>query len=112
MKTAMKFNSIVPGLAAALMFSLGAASAVHAAEQTRALHQAFPAGAAEVRLANLAGRLEIVPGQGGEVVVDATLHGDADSTAETQSILAQMKWVKSHDKKGREEWARSYPVET
>ena len=112
MKTVMKSNSRVPVLAAALMLSLGAAvTAAHAAEQTRTLHQAFPAGAAEVRLANLAGRLEIVPGQGGEVVVDATLHGDADSSAETQRILAQMKWVKSHDKKGREEWALSYPVD-
>jgi DUF4097 and DUF4098 domain-containing protein YvlB len=111
MKIAMKFNSRLPALGAAVMLSLGAAPAIHAAEQTRALHQTFPAGAAEVRLANLAGRLEIVPGQGGEVVVDATLHGEADSATETQSILAQMKWVKSHDKKGREEWALSYPVE-
>ncbi|HEX3557332.1 MAG TPA: DUF4097 family beta strand repeat-containing protein [Thermoanaerobaculia bacterium] len=109
----MKSNPKVPALAAALMLSLGvaAAPAVQAAEQTRALHQAFPAGAAEVRLANLAGRIEIVPGRGGEVVVDATIHGEADSAAETQRILAQMKWVRSHDKKGREEWALSYPVE-
>lgn len=112
MKFVLKSNSRVPELAAALLLLLGArASTVQAAEQTRALHQAFPAGAAEVRLANLAGRLEIVPGQGREVVVDATIHGDADSSAETQRILAQMKWVKSHDKKGREEWALSYPVE-
>ncbi|HEX4965482.1 MAG TPA: DUF4097 family beta strand repeat-containing protein [Thermoanaerobaculia bacterium] len=109
----MKSISKVPALAAALMLALGvgAAAALHADEQTRAVHQAFPAGAAEVRLANLAGRIEIVPGKGGEVVVDATVHGDAGSAAETQRILAQMKWVKSHDKKGREEWALSYPVE-
>src|SRR5436309_7508992 len=105
MKLVMQSNPRVPALAAALMLSLGVA---HAAEQTRALHQAFPAGAAEVRLANLAGRIEIVPGRGGEVVVDATIHGDADGAAETQRILAQMKWVRSHDKKGREEWALSY----
>jgi len=112
MRFVLKSNSRVPELAAALLLLLGArASTLQAAEQTRALHQAFPAGAAEVRLTNLAGRLEIVPGQGREVVVDATIHGDADSTAETQRILAQMKWVKSHDKKGREEWALSYPVE-
>lgn len=111
MKLTMRPNSKVPGVAAALMLSLGTAAVVQAAEQTRALHQAFPAGAAEVRLANLAGRLEIVPGQGREVVVDATIHGDADGTAETQRILADMKWVKSRDKKGREEWALSYPVE-
>ncbi|HSS49474.1 MAG TPA: DUF4097 family beta strand repeat-containing protein [Thermoanaerobaculia bacterium] len=112
MKFVLKSNSRVPELVAALLLLLGArTSGVQAAEQTRALHQAFPGGAAEVRLANLAGRLEIVPGPGREVVVDATIHGDADGTAETQRILAQMKWVKSHDKKGREEWALSYPVE-
>jgi DUF4097 and DUF4098 domain-containing protein YvlB len=111
MRFTMRSNSKVPALGAALMLSLGAAAAVQAAEQTRALHQVFPAGAGEVRLENLAGRLDIVPGQGHEVVVDATIHGDADSTAETQRILAQMKWVKARDKKGREEWALSYPVE-
>jgi DUF4097 and DUF4098 domain-containing protein YvlB len=110
MRFTMRSDSKVPALGAALMLTLGAAAAVQAAEQTRVLHQAFPAGA-EVRLANLAGRLDIVPGQGHEVVVDATIHGDADSAGETQRILAQMKWVKSHDRKGREEWALSYPVE-
>src|SRR4029077_14069517 len=101
MKFVLKSNSRVPELAAALLLLLGArASSVQAAEQTRALHQAFPAGAAEGRLGNFGGRLEPVPRRGREVVVDATIHGDADSTAETQRILAQMKWVKSHDKKG------------
>ena len=90
------------------MLSLAAATAAHAAEQTRGFRQAFPAGA-QVRLANLAGRIELVRGQGAEVMVDATVHADAG--AETQRLLADMRWVRSHDKKGREEWALSYPVE-
>jgi DUF4097 and DUF4098 domain-containing protein YvlB len=104
----MKPISRMSALSAALMLSLGVAA--NAAEQTRAFRQPFPAGA-EVRLANLAGRIELVPGQGSDVVVDATIHADADSAAETQRLLSGMKWVRSHDKKGREEWALSYPVE-
>lgn len=103
----------MPALAAAwmLLAGVGAAPDLHAAAKTRAFRHAFPSGQEEVRLANLAGRIEIVRGQGKEVVVDATVHADAGSAAETQQLLQNMKWVKSHDRKGREEWALSYPVE-
>lgn len=84
---------------------------LHAEPQTRAFRQAFPTGQEEVRLANLAGRIEIVRGQGNEMVVDATVHAEASSPAETQRLLQGMKWVKSRDKKGRPEWALSYPVD-
>jgi hypothetical protein len=103
--------SRMSALAAALTLLAGAAPALHAATQSRAFRQAFPMGEAEVRLANLAGRIEIVRGQGREVVVDATVHADAGSNAETQRLLQGMKWVRSHDRKGRDEWALSYPVE-
>ena len=101
----------MPALAAALLLVAGAAPALYAQVQTRAFRQAFPSGQGEVRLANLAGRIEIVHGQGNEVVVDATIHADAGNSAETQRLLQGMKWVKSHDRKGRQEWALSYPVE-
>lgn len=109
----MKRNTSMPALAAALMLlaGVGMVPALHAAQQTRAFRQAFPGGRGEIRLANLAGRIEIVRGQGREVVVETTVHADASSTAETQRLLQGMKWVKSHDRKGREEWALSYPVE-
>ena len=64
-----------------------------------------------MRLANLAGHIEIVRGQGPSVVVDATVHAEAGSAAETQRLLQGMRWVKGHDRKGREEWALSYPVD-
>jgi len=89
-----------------------AAPAVYAAEpalQSRSFRQAFPAGA-EVRLANLAGRVEVVPGPGDQVIVDATVRGDAGNAGETKKILDGMRWIKSHDRKGRPEWALSYPV--
>src|SRR5262249_21326423 len=69
-----------------------------------------PAGQT-LRLANLAGRVELVPGPGANVTVDATVHAEGDSAAETQKLLSGMRWVKSHDAKGRGEMALSYPVE-
>lgn len=103
----MRTNSKVPALAAGLMIA-GAAIA-SAAPQTRAFRHAFPEGQAELRLANLAGRIELVRGQGKEVVIDATVHAEAGG--QTQNLLHGMKWVKSRDREGREEWALSYPVE-
>ncbi|HEY7213506.1 MAG TPA: DUF4097 family beta strand repeat-containing protein [Thermoanaerobaculia bacterium] len=100
----------MPALAAALMLVAGA-PALHAAPQTRAFRQALPALGPETRLANLAGRIEIVRGQGNEVVAEVTVHAEGENAAETQQLLQGMKWVKSHDRKGREEWALSYPVE-
>jgi DUF4097 and DUF4098 domain-containing protein YvlB len=86
------------------------APAAHAAGlQSRSFRQPFPAGS-EVRLANLAGRVELVPGQGNQVIVDVTVRGDAGDAAVTKKILDGMHWVKSHDRKGRPEWALSYPV--
>lgn len=99
----------IPAAASVLMLAIGVgiAPAAFAETQTRAFRQAFPA-AGTVRLANLAGRVELVRGQGKEVVVEATVHADAGR--ETQSLLQSMKWVKSRDREGREEWALSYPV--
>jgi putative adhesin len=107
----MNRSTSMPALGAALMLFAGAVPALYAAPQTRAFRQAFPAGGGEVRLANLAGRIEIVRGQTREVVVEATVHAEGESAGETQRLLQGMKWVKSHDRKGREEWALSYPVD-
>lgn len=94
--------------AATLLILAGAASAE---TKTRSFRHAFPAGQSELRLANLAGRIQLVPGAGNQVVVEATVHAEGDSAAETQRLLQEMKWVRSEDREGREEWALSYPVE-
>jgi hypothetical protein len=106
----------MPGRAALAAWMLtaacGGALAVHAEGiKSRAFRQAFPPQTAEIRLANLAGHVELVRGDGKDVVVDATVHGEAASDAETQKILDGMKWVRAKDSKGRDEWALSYPVE-
>jgi len=99
---------------AALMLTavLGAALTAQADDtRSRAFRQAFPPQAAEIRLANLAGHVELVRGDGKDVIVEATVHAEGSSAAETQKLLDGMKWVRSKDAKGRDEWALSYPVE-
>ncbi|HEY2291565.1 MAG TPA: DUF4097 family beta strand repeat-containing protein [Thermoanaerobaculia bacterium] len=108
MKPEMKFPALALGLTLAAV--LGSTAALCAQEQARSFQQPFPANG-EVRIANLAGRVEIVKGQGPNVVVDTTAHADFSSAAETQQQLQGLRWVKGHDKKGREEWQLSYPVE-
>ena len=108
MKPEMRFPALALGLT--LAAALGGTAALSAQEQVRSFQQPFPANA-EVRIANLAGRVEIVKGQGPNVVVDATAHADFSGAGETQRQLQALHWVKGHDKKGREEWQLSYPVE-
>src|SRR6476661_2666439 len=106
----MKPETKIPALALGLMLVAGGTAALFAEPQVRSFQQPFPA-TGEIRLANLAGHIEIVRGQGPNVVVDATVHAEAGSAAETQRLLQGMRWVKGHDKKGRPEWALSYPVD-
>jgi len=96
--------------AALLVFAAVPAWAGGVATETRIVKQAFPAGA-ELRLANLAGAVTIGPGKGSEVTVEATIHARGGDAAETQKLLSAMKWVEARDRKGRHEWALSYPVE-
>lgn len=100
----------------ALALGLGAALALagQAAAQppVRTFRQSFPLPAAGVlRLGNLAGQVELVNYAGSQVVVEATVHAEAGSGAETQRLLQEMRWVQSEDPKGREEWALAYPVD-
>jgi hypothetical protein len=97
----------------AVLLGLGAAGAAAAQGETRTFRQAFPVTAgAELRLANLAGTVELVRGQEAQVVVEATVHAEGTSSAETQQLLqAAARWVPARDGKGREEWALGYPVD-
>jgi hypothetical protein len=102
--------AIAAGLALAV--GLGAAGRLAAEPQARSFRQAFPVTpGATLRLGNLAGRVELVSGTGNQVVIDAEVHAELPGAGETQRVLQEMKWVRSQDGKGREEWALAYPVE-
>ncbi len=79
----------------------------------RSFRVQLPASAGEqpIRLANLAGRIEIIPGNSNPMNVETTVYAEGRDAAETQDLLQRVKWVKGKDSKGREEWALSYPVE-
>jgi DUF4097 and DUF4098 domain-containing protein YvlB len=91
---------------------LGAAATASAAPvQTRAFRQTFPAQQGEIRLANLAGRVELVRAPGNQVVVETVVHAAGATESETRKLLDGMKWVKGTDGKGHEEIVLSYPVD-
>src|SRR5215210_945535 len=99
--------------AAALILSMTSIVAVAAAApaKTRSFRQTFPAQQGEVRLGNLAGRVELVRAPGNQVIVETVIHAAGSSESETQQLLDGMKWVRSTDGKGHEEIVLSYPVD-
>ena len=105
-------------LAAAVLLASVAGAAARA-EETRSFEKSFPLGATTLRLANLAGAVELTAGggagrleagSGGAVRVEVTVHAEGRDAAETRALLDGMQWVQDRDQKGREIWALSYPV--
>lgn len=101
---------------AALILSIAsilsvAAVAAAAPVKTRSFRQTFPAQQGEVRLGNLAGRVQLVRAPGNQVIVETVIHAAGASESETQQLLDGMKWVRSTDGKGHEEIVLSYPVD-
>src|SRR6476659_4778098 len=105
-----------PHASLALAFALGGIAAAaptvaRAADlASRTFRETFPAGQT-VRLANLAGRVDLVPAPSGPLSVAVTVHARGEDAAETQRLLTGVRWIKSRDGKGREELALSYPVD-
>lgn len=104
---------LLAGAAVALAVGAAAAGSLAAEPLVRSFRQSFPMGASAqpLRLANLAGQVELVPGSGNQVVVEATVHAEASGAGETQRLLQEMQWVHAQDSKGRDEWALAYPVD-
>lgn len=73
---------------------------------TRSFTESFPA-TGEIRLANLAGSVELIAGTGSEVTVEATVHAAGRDAAETERLLQSLRWVRARDGQG---WALSYPT--
>lgn len=90
---------------------LGATIVSAAPVKTRSFRQTFPVQQGEIRLGNLAGRVELVRAPGNQVIVETVVHAAGDSESETRKLLDGMKWVKGTDGKGNEEIVLSYPVD-
>lgn len=98
---------------AALLLAVVAAVMVvspAAAVESRTFTESFPAHQA-VRLANLAGTVELVAGAGNRVQVEATVYAQGDSVAETRRLLDGMEWRESRHVLGEAGWALSYPID-
>jgi hypothetical protein len=95
-------------LAAGALFAAAAVAADGTA--SRVYKRSLPVKAGDtLRVANLCGSIRVVAGKSADLVVEATIHGEGPS--DIQSIVDGMEFVQSHDKKGRPEWALSYPVD-
>ena len=81
-----------------------------AAVESRTFTESFPADRA-VRLANLAGTVDLLPGSGDRVRVEATVYAEGDSAAETRRLLDGMGWRESRHVLGEAGWALSYPID-
>lgn len=80
--------------------------------ETREFSRSFPLGEGEIlRLANLAGEVELVPGSGSEVVVRTTVHASGKNDSETRGLLQGMEWEEGKSKSGKAQWHLTYPVE-
>lgn len=99
-----------------LLFTLGCSDLLTYADaepvdtDTRSFTDSFPADS-PVRLANLAGSVEIVAGGGSEVVVETTVHAAGRDGAQTERLLSSLQWEESRDVMGKPGWALSYPVQ-
>jgi DUF4097 and DUF4098 domain-containing protein YvlB len=95
-----------------LSLTFGAAVVAAAAPtQTRAFRQTFPAQQGEIRIGNLAGRIELVRAPGNQLIVETVVHAAGETESETRKLLDGMKWVMGTDGKGHEELVLTYPVD-
>lgn len=79
--------------------------------RTRSFQRSFAATPGQiVRIGNLAGIVELKPASGKEIMIDVTVQASGSEAAETQRLLASLKWIEGKDPEGRTEWQLSYPV--
>lgn len=83
-----------------------AAQAATAAMATKTVEQTIPASG-QVKIANLAGRVVLMPAGSGPVKVVAVVNGEGSSPQETQDLMNAMRWVQEHDGT----WNLAYPVD-
>lgn len=107
-------SAALRGLVAVAALAAAALPATAAAEATGSTveltHTITAAPGQEVRIGNLAGRVELVPVASGSVRVLATVHAGGRDAGETQQLLDGTRFALEKDKKGRAIWVLTYPV--
>ena len=86
--------------------SLALAAPALAAPATNTVEHSIPAGG-RVKIANLAGTLDLTPAPAGPVKVVAVVHAEGDSAEETRRLIEAMRWVQEPDGT----WNLAYPVD-
>jgi putative adhesin len=89
-----------------IAMSLVAVQPALAAIATKTVEQTIPASG-HVKIANLAGRVVLVPAGNGPVKVVAVVNAEGSSPQETQDLMQAMRWVQEHDGT----WNLAYPVD-
>ena len=89
-----------------IAMALVAAQPVAAAMATKTVEQSIPASG-HVKIANLAGRVVLMPAGSGPVKVVAVVNAEGSSPQETQELMQAMRWVQEHDGT----WNLAYPVD-
>lgn len=89
-----------------LLAVLLAAAPAGAAVAERTVEQSIPASGT-VRIANLAGKIDLVPAASGPVKVVAVVHAEGRTSTETRELLDAMRWVQEGDGT----WNLAWPVD-
>ena len=81
-------------------------------EMTRSIIRSFPVnGEKMLRFENLAGRVELVPGKGPTVEVEATVRVGDLAEGDVKRLIDDIRWVEAPAEDGESRWGLSFPAE-
>jgi beta-lactamase regulating signal transducer with metallopeptidase domain len=81
-------------------------------EMTRSISRSFPVpGDKTLRFENLAGRIELVPGHGPDVAVQAIVRVGDLAEGEVKRLIDAIQWVQAPAKDDSTRWGLSFPVD-
>jgi len=81
-------------------------------EMTRKITRSFPVnGEKTLRFENLAGRVELAPGKGPTVEVEATVRVGELAEGDVRRLIGDIRWVEAPAEDGGSRWGLSFPAE-
>lgn len=81
-------------------------------EATRTIIRAFPVSQKDgLRIQNLAGRVELVPGHGSAVRIEAIVRVGDLAPTEVKRVLNSIRWVEVPSNDARSRWGLSFPAD-